>query len=89
MSNIEELNEDPEFYIYMTEEEDRRKIYNTEIHQAERKGLEQGVKQSAIAIAKKMIAAEEKVEKIQKFTDLPLKEIEKLKEELSKKENKE
>ncbi len=39
MSNLEELNEDPEFREYMTVEEDQRKIYNTEIDLARKNGL--------------------------------------------------
>ena len=40
MEDIESLNESPEFHIYMTEEEDRRKRHNTEMSLARKKGRE-------------------------------------------------
>lgn len=84
MSNLEELNQEPEFREYMTKEEDARKCYNSDIHIATEKGLkeglEQGAKQNSIEVAKKMIADQTEDSLIAKYTNLTLAEIEKLKE---------
>ena len=93
MSNLEKLNEDPEFREYMTVEEDQRKIYNTEMDLARKnglaegraeghaeglsEGLSQGAKQTSIEIAKKL-KTEMSVEKIADITGLTKKEIENL-----------
>ena len=45
MSEIEEVNKNPEFRFYITEEEDREFILNSEIKSARKKGLEQGIKE--------------------------------------------
>ena len=45
MSELDRINEDPEFREYMSEEEDKRKIFNSEIREAREYGLEQGKKE--------------------------------------------
>ena len=76
-----ELNKDPRFIEYMTREEDQRKCYNTDLNLARKKGLKEGAKQNAIETAKIMLKDGEKVEKIMKYTNLSIEEIEKLKKE--------
>ena len=85
MSNLEELNEDPEFREYMTVEEDQRKIYNTEIDLARKnglaEGLSQGAKQNSIEIAKSMLSlGVNTLEQIAEVTKLSMEEIKKLSE---------
>ena len=43
MDKLEKLNKDPEFYQYMSHEEDERKIYNSRMYEAEQKGLQKGL----------------------------------------------
>ena len=43
MDKLEKLNKDPEFYQYMSHEEDKRKIYNSRMYEAEQKGLQKGL----------------------------------------------
>ena len=45
MVQWERLNKNPEFYRYMTQEEDERKINNSRMYEAEQKGLVNGLKQ--------------------------------------------
>ena len=45
MEAIEKINEDPDFYEYMSAEEDNRKIENSLRSQWKREGLEAGMKQ--------------------------------------------
>ena len=44
MSELDKLNKSTLFRRYMTEEEDKRKIFNSRISSAEKKGLERGMK---------------------------------------------
>ena len=84
MEDIIELNKDPRFIEYMTREEDQRKCYNTDMQLARKKGLEEGLmegaKQNAIETAKNMLKDGEKIEKIMKYTNLSIEEINNLKE---------
>ena len=43
--DVEIINRDPRFRVYMTEEEDKRKMHNTEMSLARKKGLEEGRKE--------------------------------------------
>ncbi len=45
MEKMEELNQDPKLFYFITEEQDRQFIHNTEIKLARKKGLEQGLEQ--------------------------------------------
>ena len=82
---VEIINKDAQFREYISEEEDRRKCYNSEISIATEKGikegLEQGAKQKSIDVAKNLLAlGVNTVEQIAKVTNLTLDEIENLKE---------
>ena len=85
MEELERVNEDPEFRIYITEEEDKEFIRNTELKQAKNEGISQGIsqgilqgeKEKSIEIAKKLIALNMPIEQIMEITNLSKKEIEK------------
>ena len=91
MDKLEKLNKDPEFYQYMSHEEDERKIYNSRMYEAEQKGLQKGLNKGLqkgieegknaekIATAKKMLEEKISIETIMKITSLSQQEIEKLK----------
>lgn len=87
MEDIESLNESPEFHIYMTEEEDRRKRHNTEMSLARKKGLEegrkeglnQGIEQKSLEVAKSLLSmGVNTIEQIAKATGLSEEKIKKL-----------
>ena len=82
--DVEIVNLDPSFRRYITEEEDRRMCYNSEISIATKKGLERGIKkgikQSSIKTAKYLVQmGVNTIEQIAEATGLPLEEVEKLK----------
>ena len=86
MDKLEKLNKNPEFYQYMSHEEDERKIYNSRMYEAEQKGLEKGLQKGieegsinkSIEIAKKMLEKNMSIEEIMEITSLSQQEIEKL-----------
>ncbi len=82
MEELERVNKDPEFRIYITEEEDKEFIRNTELKQVKKEGISQGIlqgeKQTSIEIAKKLIALNMPIEQIMDVTKLSEEEIEKL-----------
>lgn len=89
MEDIESLNESPEFHIYMTEEEDRRKRHNTEMSLARKKGLEegrkeglnQGIEQKSLEVAKSLLSmGVNTIEQIAKATGLSVEAVKKLEE---------
>ena len=70
------MNEDEYYKGWLSLEEDNAlmdKIEGIEI------GKEKGKEEANLSIAKKMLEENEPIEKISKFTGLPIKEIEKLK----------
>ena len=79
MEELERVNEDPEFRIYITEEEDKEFIRNTELKQAKKEGILQGEKQTSIEIAKKLINLNMPIEQIMDVTKLSKEEIKKIK----------
>ena len=78
MSELERVNEDPKFREYMSAEEDNRKIENSIKYYAKKEGIEEGIKEKAIEIAKKMKSDNIPLEDIMKYTNLTIEEIEKL-----------
>ena len=80
MDELNKLNESTLFRRYMTEEEDQRKIYNSGMKAAERKGLEQGILQEKIEIAKNLLNKNIDINIISESTGLSIEEIEKLKQ---------
>jgi len=83
MSELDKLNKSTLFRRYMTEEEDKRKIFNSRISSAEKKGLERGMKKGieykSIEIAKNMLNKNMNINIISEVTGLSKEEIEKLK----------
>ena len=78
MDKLEKLNKDPEFYQYMSHEEDERKIYNSRMYEAEQKGLQKGLQKGSIEIATNLKKLGTDIETISKATGLSKEEIEKL-----------
>ena len=78
MDKLEKLNKNPEFYQYMSHEEDERKIYNSRMYEAKQSGIEKGKNTEKIATAKKMLEKNISIEEIMEITSLSQQEIEKL-----------
>ena len=80
--DVEIINRNSRFREYMSEEEDRRKCFNSEMYYARKKGLEEGKKENSIEVAKKMLQMPTiTLEQIAECTNLSVEEIETLKEE--------
>ena len=83
---VENLNEDPLFQDWMTEEKDAIKVRNTLMLEAEQLGLEQGLqqglqqglKEKSLEIAKNMLKDNIDINIITKYTGLDLEEIKSL-----------
>lgn len=77
-----DLNQDPEFYQWMTDEEDRQFLYNSRVIRYKREGLEEGIKQGSkekeIEIVRNMKEMNYPIEDIKKITGLSIEEIEKI-----------
>ena len=82
MEEVERINEDPEFYEYISAEEDNRKIENSLKSQYKREGLEEGIEQGTrlakLESAKKMKEKGIDNSVISEVTGLTIEEINKL-----------
>ena len=78
MEIMTNINKDPAFRIYMTEEEEREIIHNTELEEAKEQGIEQGIEQRNIEIAKNLIKENINIELISKTTGLSIEEVKKI-----------
>ena len=82
MEEVERINEDPEFYEYISAEEDNRKIENSLKSQYKREGLEEGIEQGTrlakLEAAKNLKQNGVDIEIISKSTGLTIEEIENL-----------
>ena len=76
MNEVKKVNENPDFFNYMTKEEDEEKWHNTELKEA----TEAGKKERNIEVAKNMLLENISLNIIQKVTELSEEEIIKLKE---------
>ncbi len=76
MNEVKKVNENPDFFNYMTKEEDEEKCHNTELKEA----TEAGKKERNIEVAKNMLLENISLNIIQKVTELSEEEIIKLKE---------
>jgi len=76
MSELERVNEDPEFREFISAEEDNRKIENSLRRQYREEGLAEGHK----SVAKKMLEKNISIEDIMDITGLSKEEIENLTE---------
>ena len=83
MEEIIKLNSNPEFREFMTYEIDKQIIHNTELAEAKKEGItegiEQGSRQNSFFIAKNMLKAKEPIDKIVLYTGLAKETIETLK----------
>ena len=78
MEEVNKINEDPEFYEYISAEEDNRKIENSLRSQYKREGREEGERLAKLEIAKKFKSSGIDIEIIAKNTGLTKEEIEKI-----------
>ncbi|MBR1413421.1 MAG: Rpn family recombination-promoting nuclease/putative transposase [Bacilli bacterium] len=82
MEIMTNINKDPAFRIYMTEEEEREIIHNTELEEAKEQGIEQGIEQEKVEIAKKLLKMNMSIQDITQVTNLGIEEIKKIQEAL-------
>ena len=79
MNEVKKVNEDPEFFSYMTKEEDEEKCHNTELKEAMDTGIDigksEGKNERNIEIVKNMLLENVSLEIIQKVTELSEEEI--------------
>ena len=82
MNEVKKVNEDPEFFSYMTKEEDEEKCHNTELKEANEDGLTAGIdigkKEEKIEIAKIMFKKHIPMKDIIEITELTEEEIKKI-----------
>ena len=78
MEEVERINEDPEFYEYISAEEDNRKIENSLRSQYRREGLEEGTRLTKLEYAKKMKKENIDISTITRITGLTIEEIKKI-----------
>ena len=82
MQEVERINEDPEFYEYISAEEDNTKIENSLKTQYKREGLEEGIEQGTrlakLEAAKNLKQNGVDIEIISKSTGLTIEEINEL-----------
>ena len=82
MKDLYEINDDPAFRLFLTEEEDQEMIHNTELKLARKEGEEHGQQlgeyQAKIDMAKKMLIQKEEINKIILYTGLTEDEIKRL-----------
>ena len=80
MSEIERVNEDPEFREFISAEEDNRKIENSLRRKYREEGLAEGRAEGHKSVAKKMLEKKISIEDIMDITGLSKEEIENLTE---------
>ena len=79
MNEVKKVNEDPEFFSYMTKEEDEEKCHNTELKEAMDTGIDIGKKEAYENMAKEMLKRNVSIEDIMVISKLSEEEILKLK----------
>ena len=83
MNEVKKVNENPDFFNYMTKEEDEEKCHNTEIKEAINTGIDigknEGKKERNIEIAKNLLKKKIPMKDIMEITELTEEEIIKLK----------
>lgn len=76
---VKKLNTNPEFRMHITEEEDEKLVYESDIYLAEERGLKKGAKQNAIEVAKKLLSlGSNTLEQIAEATKLTIEEVKQL-----------
>ena len=79
MNEVKKVNENPDFFNYMTKEEDEEKCHNTEIKEATEAGKNEGKKERNIEVAKNLLKKKIPMKDIMEITELTEEEIIKLK----------
>ena len=79
MNEVKKVNENPDFFNYMTKEEDEEKCHNTEIIEAIDIGENEGKKERNIEVAKNLLKKNMSMKDIMEITELTEEEIIKLK----------
>ena len=83
MEELDRINKDPVFRWSISYEKDQEMIHNSEIRYAREQGLNDGIQEGSInksiEIAKKLLKENISIDKIATLTDLPIEEINKLK----------
>ena len=79
MNEVKKVNENPDFFNYMTKEEDEEKCHNTEIKEAIDIGKNEGKKERNIEVAKNLLKKKIPMKDIMEITELTEEEIIKLK----------
>ena len=82
-NGITSLNKDDDFYQFMTDEEDQRRMLNSLVDDSFDKGVTQGINKANVDNAKKMIIEKVDINIISKVTGLSIDEINKIKTILS------
>ena len=79
MNEVKKVNEDPEFFSYMTKEEDEEKCHNTELKEATEAGLTAGIdigkKEAYENMAKEMLKRNVSIEDIMEISKLSKEDI--------------
>ena len=79
MNEVKKVNENPDFFNYMTKEEDEEKCHNTEIKEAMNTGIDigknEGKKEAYKNIAKEMLKSNMPMKDIIKLAKLSEEEI--------------
>ena len=79
MNEVKKVNEDPEFFSYMTKEEDEEKCHNTELKEAMDTGIDIGKKERNIEVANDLLKLNTPLETIMIASKLSKEDILKLK----------
>ena len=75
MNEVKKVNENPDFFNYMTKEEDEEKCHNTEIKEAIDIGKNEGKKERNIEVAKDLLKLNTPLETIMIASKLSKEEI--------------
>ena len=75
MNEVKKVNENPDFFNYMTKEEDEEKCHNTELKEATEAGKNEGKKERNIEVAKNLLKKKMPMKDIIEITELTEKEI--------------
>ncbi len=72
---VESLNENPDFQDFMSEEEDKEMMQNTIMNKRIEEGRNEGIRETKLETAKKMLKDKLSIDMISKYTGLSEKEI--------------
>lgn len=75
MNELDEVNKNPEFRVYMTKEEDDRKMMNTLINRATKQGIQEGIEQAKLDVTHKLLNTDMSISEISTIVDLPEEKI--------------